>query len=106
MSHSIDFCELMMDVISEKYEINRADILEVVMSDERITKMMRHPILDTLGYFTEDDLSKSFEKLSTATAPTPMEDGAENPKAQATTIRIKKPKPAATATATAMTTDS
>lgn len=65
MGHNIDFCEIMLDVLSEKYEISRADMLEVVMSDERITKMLRHPILDTLGYFTEDELAKSFEKLAT-----------------------------------------
>ena len=90
MGHSIDFCEIMLDVISEKYEINRADMLEVVMSDERITKMLRHPILDTLGYFTEDELSKSFEKLSTE------EPTVAAPVQPTKTIRIKKAKPVQT----------
>jgi hypothetical protein len=94
MGHSIDFCEIMLDVLSEKYEISRSDMLDVVMNDPRTTKMLRHPILDTLGYFTEDDLATSFEKLSTnKEEDVPTQQETTVPKQ---TIRIKKPKPAQT----------
>lgn len=91
MGHSIDFCEIMLEILSEKYEINRADMLEVVMSDARITKMLRHPILDTLGYFTEDELSKSFEKLATHddTDTTPQPELGK----PATVIKIRRKRP-------------
>jgi hypothetical protein len=95
MGHSIDFCEIMLDVLSEKYEISRADMLEVVMGDDRITKMLRHPILDTLGYFTEDELSKTFEKLSTK-EPVAVAEAQTQPQPQQKPIRIKKPKPTQT----------
>lgn len=99
MGHSIDFCEIMLDVLSEKYEISRSDMLDVVMNDPRTTKMLRHPILDTLGYFTDDDLATSFEKLSTNKEDVPTQQ--EQQPQQDTpvpkqTIRIKKPKLAQT----------
>ena len=63
MSHSVDFFELMLEVVSDKYEIPKEEMVAAVMADPRIKNMSVNPIIHSLGYFDDTDLQKSFAKL-------------------------------------------
>ena len=63
MSHSVDFFELMLEVVSDKYEIPKEEMVAAVMADLRIKNMSVNPIIHSLGYFDDTDLQKSFAKL-------------------------------------------
>jgi hypothetical protein len=53
-----DMHSLMFDVISEKYKIPYDDIVEALIVDPRVQKMMVEPTIHSLNYFTQEDLDR------------------------------------------------
>jgi hypothetical protein len=64
--HVSEFHIVMMDILSEKYNIPAEELATVVRDDPRFTEMVLHPMIHTMGYFTE-------KEGSAATAATAVE---------------------------------
>jgi hypothetical protein len=87
MSHSVDFFEIMLTVISEKYGHSKEEMTAAVMADPRMKNMSVNPVIHSLGYFEDSDLQKSFAKMNMG-AP----EVEEQPKPKIIRkIKIKKP---------------
>jgi len=71
MSHSVDFFAIMLDIIADKYGLNKDEMVETVMKDPRMKNMSVNPIIHSLGYFEQDDLDKRFAKMNMKTEEEP-----------------------------------
>lgn len=60
--HVADFHLTMIEVLSEKYDLDAGEIIEVVHNDPRIKDMVLHPVINSLGYFEQEDVEKALAK--------------------------------------------
>ena len=67
MSHSVDFFAIMLDIIADKYGITKDEMVETVIQDPRMKNMSVNPVIHSLGYFEQEDLEKTFAKMSVKT---------------------------------------
>lgn len=59
--HVADFHILMVDIISEKYKLDAAEIIHACHDDKRFQEMVIAPTIHSLGYFKQEDLSAKRE---------------------------------------------
>lgn len=72
-NHVADFHSVMITIISEKYGIPEEDIFNTVRADPRFSSLVTAPVVQSMSYFDEDDLSAAMTKMSVkAPEPTPM----------------------------------
>ncbi len=93
-NHIAEFHSVMVRIISEKYGIPEEHIFETVRSDPRFSSLIAEPVVQSMGYFEEDDLSAALQKMKVT--DTPMEDaaaasGAPPPPKKKLMRRSKKP---------------
>jgi hypothetical protein len=62
-NHVADFHSVMITIISEKYGIPEEDIFETVKTDPRFSSLVTAPVVQSMGYFDEDDLSNAVKKM-------------------------------------------
>ncbi len=62
--HMGDMFDVVLTVLSEKYGHSKEDMLATLVAHPSYQSLPRHPVLDSLGYFDE-------EELAAATAPAP-----------------------------------
>jgi hypothetical protein len=63
-NHIADFHSVMITIISEKYGIPEEDIFNTVRADPRFGSMVTDPVVQSMGYFDEDELSAAMTKMS------------------------------------------
>jgi hypothetical protein len=63
-NHVADFHAVMITIISEKYGIPEEDIFNTVRADPRFSSLVTAPVVQSMGYFDEDDLSAAMAKMS------------------------------------------
>lgn len=97
MSHSVDFFELMLTIVADKYEIPKEEMVGAVMADPRMKNMSVNPIIHSLGYFDDTDLQKSFAKMSVSkgegAATVPAAEHSQETSTEETKPEETKPKP-------------
>lgn len=92
-NHVADFHSVMIAIISEKYGIPEEDIFNTVRADPRFGSMVTAPVVQSMGYFDEDDLSAAMAKMAVKSEDTEMvtaAGGAAAPTAQAAEPPKKK----------------
>jgi hypothetical protein len=62
-SHVADFHAVMITIIAEKYGIPEEDIFDTVRADPRFTSLVTAPVVQSMSYFDEDDLSNAMKKM-------------------------------------------
>lgn len=74
-NHVADFHSVMITIIAEKYGISEEDIFNTVRADPRFSSLVTAPIVQSMGYFDEDDLSAGMTKMKVEepVAPTAAE---------------------------------
>ena len=68
-NHVADFHAMMVTIIAEKYEIPEEEIFEVVRSDPRFSSLVSAPVVQSMGYFDEDELSAAVKKMKMEEEP-------------------------------------
>jgi len=48
----------MIAIIAEKYNLDASEMINVVTEDPRYKQMQMHPVIDSLGHFNKEDLTK------------------------------------------------
>jgi hypothetical protein len=48
----------MIAIIAEKYNLDAAEMIGVVCEDPRYQQMLQHPVIESMGYFSKEDLAK------------------------------------------------
>lgn len=66
--HMGDMFDIVLTVLSEKYGHSKEEMLATLVAHPSYQSLPRHPVLDSLGYFEEADLPRTF---ATATSSTP-----------------------------------
>lgn len=56
--HVADFHLNMIAIIADKYNLDAAEMINVVSEDPRYQQMLLHPVIESLGHFDKDDLVK------------------------------------------------
>lgn len=62
-SHVADFHAVMITIIAEKYGIPEEDIFNTVRADPRFGSLVADPVVQSMSYFDEDDLSNAMKKM-------------------------------------------
>lgn len=62
-NHVADFHAVMIAIIAEKYGIPEEEIFETVRADPRFGSLVSAPVVQSMGYFEEDDLSIAMKKM-------------------------------------------
>ena len=63
-NHIADFHSVMITIISEKYGIPEEELFNTVRADPRFGSMVTDPVVQSMGYFDEDELSAAMTKMS------------------------------------------
>jgi hypothetical protein len=66
----------MITIISEKYGIPEEDIFNTVRADPRFGSLVTAPVVQSMGYFDEDELSAAMTKMSVKSAAETATGGA------------------------------
>jgi hypothetical protein len=74
--HMADMFDVVLTVLSEKYGHSKEEMLKTLVAHPSYQSLPRHPVLDSLGYFGEEELpcasaSAVAEAEATATATVP-----------------------------------
>lgn len=56
--HIADFHTNMIAIIAEKYNLDAAEMIGAVCEDPRYQQMLQHPVIESMGYFSKEDLAK------------------------------------------------
>jgi len=56
--HIADFHTNMIAIIAEKYKLDASEMIGVVCEDPRYQQMVQHPVIESMGYFSNEDLAK------------------------------------------------
>jgi len=75
-SHVADFHSVMITIISEKYGIPEEDIFNTVRADPRFGSLITAPLVQSMDYFDEDELSAAMTKMSVKSAAETATGGA------------------------------
>ena len=62
-NHVADFHSVLITIIAEKYGIPEEDIFNTVRADPRFNSLVTAPMVQSMGYFDEDDLSAAMTKM-------------------------------------------
>lgn len=62
-SHVADFHAVVITIIAEKYGIPEEEIFETVRADPRFGSLVADPVVQSMSYFDEDDLSNAMKKM-------------------------------------------
>lgn len=85
-AHIADFQTLVVKIIADKYKIPIDELLEVIQTHPDYMNMNVEPMIDSLGYFTNEDVKKVLKKDEAAV--TKIEETHEEPPKML--VRIKK----------------
>ena len=66
--HIADFHTNMIAIIAEKYNLDAAEMIGSVCEDPRYQQMLQHPVIESMGYFSKEDLAKQIPPPAPATA--------------------------------------
>jgi hypothetical protein len=64
LKHVADMHMLILEVLSQKYNIPYNDMIDVIHTDDRVQKFMIDPIVHSMNYFTQEDLDASMAELN------------------------------------------
>jgi hypothetical protein len=78
-SHVADFHAVVITIIAEKYGIPEEEIFETVRADPRFGSMVADPVVQSMSYFDEDDLSNAMKKMKMDDAAGAAESGVPAP---------------------------
>jgi hypothetical protein len=67
--HIADFHTNMIAIIAEKYALDAAEMIGVVCEDPRYQQMLQHPVIESMGYFSKEDLAKQIPAAEVAAEP-------------------------------------
>jgi hypothetical protein len=92
--HMGDMFDIVLTVLSEKYGHSKEEMLATLVAHPSYQSLPRHPVLDSLGYFEEADLHRTFatatsSTLAPAPAPAITATATENP-SKKVVVRRKK----------------
>lgn len=73
-AHTADVFTCIVDIIADKYDLNADDIMETVVNHPKYTSLSVHPVINSLSYFTAEDL-----KPAPVTPETPVASVASEP---------------------------
>jgi hypothetical protein len=89
--HMSDMFDIVLTVLSEKYGHSKEEMLATLVAHPSYQSLPRHPVLDSLGYFEEADLPKTFvTATSSIPAPAPATVPATTATATTTTTTTAK----------------
>lgn len=71
-AHTADVFSCIVDIIADKYELNPDDIMETVVNHPKYTSLSVHPVINSLSYFTADDLKPALAAPVAPEAPEPV----------------------------------
>lgn len=60
-NHVSDFHKLMVRILSEKYKIPVEDMMKTIIEHPDYNTMQVHPIVYSMGFFTQEDADKALE---------------------------------------------
>jgi hypothetical protein len=105
LKHTADMFISIVDIVAEKYEIDKDEIVEVIRQHPRFKEMDVDPVMLDLGYILDPAASSGAAAVpSGAAAPEAAATASElEPKKEAKPARIFKIKPKKVATAAAAT---
>ena len=66
--HMGDMFDVVLTVLSEKYGHSKEDMLATLVAHPSYQSLPRHPVLDSLGYFDEEELAATAAPASVAPA--------------------------------------
>lgn len=70
--HVADFHINMIAIIAEKYNLDAAEMINVVSEDPRYEQMLLHPVIESLGHFGKEDLEKQIPTTKNAPLTEPI----------------------------------
>ncbi len=65
-AHCADMLITMLDIMADKYGHSTNDLIDVVKGDDRWKAVTEHPVLNSLGYFDQEDADRVIGKKSAA----------------------------------------
>lgn len=68
-AHTADVFSCIVDIIADKYELDANQIIETVINHPQYTSLSVHPVINSLSYFTADDLKPALAAPDAPVAP-------------------------------------
>ena len=96
--HMADFHTNMIAIIAEKYNLDAAEMIGVICEDPRYQQMLQHPVIESMGYFSKEDLAKQIPAPAPAPAPAEVAEVAVEAVAEPKKVVMKLKKKKAKAT--------
>jgi hypothetical protein len=91
--HIADFHTNMIAIIAEKYNLDAAEMIGAVCEDPRYQQMLQHPVIESMGYFSKEDLAKQIPAAPTPAPAVVAEVAAEvAPEPKKVVMKLKKKK--------------
>ena len=69
-AHCADMLITMLDIMADKYGHQVNDLIDAVKGDDRWKAVTEHPVLNSLGYFDQEDADRVIGKKTAASKPT------------------------------------
>ncbi len=93
LKHVADMHMLILEVLSQKYNIPYNDMIDVIHTDDRVQKFMIDPIVHSMNYFTQEDLDASMAELNIKEESKPEPEPEPEPVVQPETVKkLVRPK--------------
>lgn len=90
-AHVADVFTIIIDVIAEKYKLDTHEVMTTIISHPKYSNISKHPVINSLTYFTQDDVRRVNSKLEPVTLDTNTTNESEKTiKKRTVTIRRKK----------------
>ena len=94
-AHCADMLITMLDIMADKYGHSTNDLIDAVKGDDRWKAVTEHPVLNSLGYFDQEDADRVIGKKSAAaTTAEDLHDSVKPAKVAKPTAEEEAPAPA------------